>query len=122
MTSPDRTAETVPGRAEPGPAGPSFPDRMVRYGTWIAVLTHIVLHDRRFQASVITGVIGAYALGKVTKDNQARPLRRVTAWYKVQGQIHEPEVLRRVQDQVHETKVLRRGRQALKPGKGQARG
>jgi hypothetical protein len=95
---------------------------MVRYGTWIAVLTHIVLHDRRFQASVITGVIGAYALGKVTKDNQARPLRRVTAWYKVQGQIHEPEVLRRVQGQVHEPEVLRRGRQALNQGKGQTRG
>ena len=122
MTGPDRTAETVPSRAEPGPARPSFPDRMVRYGTWIAVLTHIVLRDRRFQASVITGVIGAYALGKVTKDNQARPLRRATAWYRVQGQVHEPEVLRRVQGQVHETKVLRRGRRALKPGEGQTRG
>jgi hypothetical protein len=95
---------------------------MVRYGTWIAVLGHVVLRDRRFQASVITGVIGAYALGKVAKDNEARPLRRATAWYRVQGQIHEPEVLRRVQDQVHEPKVLRRGRQALKPGKGQTRG
>ena len=122
MTGPDRTAETVPSRAEPGPARPSLPDRMVRYGTWIAVLGHIVLHDRRFQAAVITGAIGAYALGSVSKNNQARPLRRVTAWYRVQGQIHEPEVLRRVQGQVHETKVIRRGRQALKPGKGQTRG
>jgi hypothetical protein len=109
MTELDRTAETMPGRAEPGPARPSLPDRMVRYGTWIAVLTHIVLHDRRFQASVITGVIGAYALGKVAKDNQARPLRRATAWYRGQGQVHEPEVLRRAE-------------RALKPGKGQNRG
>ena len=124
------TAETVPGQAgtspggpaEPGPTRPGLPDRMARYGTWIAVLTHIVLHDRRFQASVITGVIGAYALGKVTKDNQARPLRRATAWYRVQGQVHEPEVLRRVQGQVHDTKVLRRGRRALRPGEGQTRG
>ncbi len=109
MTGPDRTAETVPSRAEPGPARPGFPDRMARYGTWIAVLTHIVLHDRRFQATVITGAIGAYALGSVTKNNQARPLRRVTAWYNVQGQLHE-------------AKVLRRGRRALKPGEGQIRG
>ena len=122
MTDPDRTAQTVPSRAEPGPARPSLPDRIARYGTWIAVLTHIVLRDRRFQATVITGAIGAYALGSVTKNNQARPLRRVTAWYKVQGQVHEPEVLRRVQGQVHEPKVLRRGRQALKPGEGQTRG
>ena len=103
MTGPDRTAETVPSRAEPGPARPSLPDRMVRYGTWIAVLTHIVLHDRRFQATVITGVIGAYALGSAAKNNQARPLRRMTAWYNVQGQVHDAEVR------------LRR-RRALKPG------
>ena len=122
MTDLDRAAETVPSRAEPGPARPSFPDRMVRYGTWIAVLGHIVLRDRRFQAAVITGAIGAYALGSVSKNNQARPLRRVTAWYKVQGQVHEPEVLRRVQDQVHDAKVLHRGRRALKPGEGQTRG
>jgi len=109
MTGPDRTAETVPSRAEPGPARPSFPDRMARYGTWIAVLGHIVLHDRRFQATVITGAIGAYALGSVTKNNQARPLRRVTAWYNVQGQVHG-------------AKGLRRGRRALKPGEGQTRG
>jgi hypothetical protein len=82
---------------------------MARYGTWIAVLTHIVLHDRRFLASVISGVIGAYALGSVTKNNQARPLRRVTAWYNVQGQVHG-------------AKGLRRGRRALKPGEGQIRG
>ena len=92
------------GPAEPGPARPGLPDRMARYGVWVAVLAHIVLHDRRFQASVITRAIGAYALGHVAKNNQARPLRRVTAWYNVQGQIHDME-------------VLHQGRRALKPGK-----
>jgi hypothetical protein len=89
----DMTAETVSGQtgarpggsAEPGSARPGLPDRMARHGIWIALITHIVLHDRRFQAAVITGVIGAYALGSVTKNNQARPMRRVTAWCNLQG-------------------------------------
>ena len=106
------TAETAPGlagvvpggAAEPGPARPSLPDRMARYGIWVAVITHIVLHDRRFQATVITGVIGAYALGSVTKNNQARPLRRAIAWYDVQSQARD-------------VKVLRRGRRALRSGR-----
>ena len=112
------------GPAEPGPARPGLPDRLARYGVWVAVLTHIVLHDRRFQATVITGAIGAYALGSVSKNNQARPLRRVTAWYRVQGQVHEPEVLRRVQGQVHEHELeaLRRAERALKQGQGENRG
>ncbi len=109
------TAEAVPGQAgaapggaaEPGPARSGL-DRVARYGVWAAVITHIVLHDRRFQAAVVTGAIGAYALGSVTKDNQARPLRRVTAWYSVQGQARD-------------VKVLRRGRRALLPGRRQAR-
>jgi len=96
------TAKTAPDQA--GPALPGLPDRLARYGIWVAVITRIVLHDRRFQATVITGVIGAYALGSVTKNNQVRPVRRVTAWYNVQGQAHD-------------MKVLRRGRRALNPGK-----
>jgi hypothetical protein len=89
-------AGTSPGGpAEPGPARPSPPDRMARYGIWIAVVTHIVRHDRRFQAAVITGAIGTYALASVTKNNQARPLRRVTAWYNAQGQFHDMKVLHR---------------------------
>ena len=105
------TAKTAPGLAgvvpggpaEPGPARAGLRDRMARYGIWVAVITHIVLRDRRFHATVITGVIGAYALGSVTKNNQARPLRRVTAWYNVQGQVHG-------------AKGLRRGRRALRSG------
>ena len=103
------TAETAPGLAgvapggpaEPGPARPGRPDRMARYGIWVAVITHIVLHDRRFHATVITGVIGAYALGSVAKNNQARPVRRAVAWYDVQSQAHD-------------VKVLSRGRRALR--------
>jgi len=103
-------AETVPGPAGTSPAGsagpgrPSLPDRVTRYWIWIAVLTHIVRHDRRFQAAVITSAIGTYALASATKNNQARPLRRATAWYNVHGQVHDMQ-------------VLHRGRRALKPGK-----
>jgi hypothetical protein len=94
-TAPGPAGTSPGGPAEPGPAPPSLPDRMARYGIWIAVMTHIVLHDRRFQAAVITGAIGAYALASVTKNNQARPLRRATAWYKVQGQVDDMKVLHR---------------------------
>jgi len=103
--APGLAGVTPAGPAEPGPARPGFLDRMARYGIWVAVIARIVLHDRRFQATVITGVIGAYALGSVTKNNQARPVRRVVAWYNVQGQARE-------------VKVLRRGRRALRSGGG----
>jgi hypothetical protein len=103
-TAPDQAGVTPEDPAESGPARPGLPDRLARYGVWAAVITHIVLHDRRFQATVITGVIGAYALGSVTKNNQAQPLRRAVAWYNVQGHAHE-------------TKVLRSGRQALRSGR-----
>ena len=93
------------GRAEPGPDRPGFPDRMARYGVWAAVISHILVRDRRFHVAVITGAIGAYALGSVTKNNQARPVRRALAWYDVQGQAHD-------------IAVLHRRRRALKPGKG----
>jgi hypothetical protein len=101
------TAERTPGPAEPRPAAWfSRSDDPVR--VWVAVIGHMILRDRRFHASVITGAIGSFALGSLTKDNQARPVRRVTAWYNVQGQVHDME-------------VLHRGRRALKPGKGQTR-
>ncbi len=90
------TAQTAPGQAramtgdpaEPGPtrqARPSLPDRLVRYGIWLAVVTRC-LGDRRFQASVVTGAIGAYALASVIKNNQARPMRRAIHWYNMEGQ------------------------------------
>ena len=105
-------AETAPGQAwgapgglaEPGPARPSLPDRVAGYGIWLAVLTRILLRDRRFQATVITGVIGTYALASVIKNNQARPVRRAVAWYNVRGEVHG-------------MKVLHRGRRALKSDK-----
>ena len=103
-TAPGQAGVTPGGPAEPEPAGPGFPDRLARYGVWAAVITHLVLHDRRFHATVITGVIGAYALGSITKNNQAQPLRRAVSWYNVQGQAHD-------------VKVLRRGRRALRSGR-----
>ncbi len=104
-TEPGQAGAPAGGPAEPGPARAGLPERMARYGVWVAVLGHIVLHDRRFQASVITRAIGAYALGSVTKNNQARPVRRAVAWYNVQSQAHD-------------VKVLRRGRRALRSGGG----
>jgi hypothetical protein len=104
-TEPGQAGAPAGGPAEPGPARAGLPERMARYGVWVAVLGHIVLHDRRFQASVITRAIGAYALGSVTKNNQTRPVRRAVAWYNVQSQAHD-------------VKVLRRGRRALRSGGG----
>ena len=103
-TAPGLAGVVLGGPAEPGPPRSSLLDRMAKYGIWVAVITHIVLHDRRFHATVITGVIGAYALGSVTKNNQARPVRRAIAWYDVQSQAHD-------------VKVLRRGRRALRSGR-----
>ncbi len=108
------TAETAPAQAWGTPGGlaepgPSFPNRMASYGIWLAVIARILLHDRRLQATVITGVIGTYSLASVIKNNQARPVRRAVAWYNVRGEVHG-------------MKVLHRGRRALKPGKRQIRG
>ena len=109
------TAQTAPGQAgtmtgdpaRPRPAGearqPGLLDRVVRYGIWLAVVTRC-LGDRRFQASVITGVIGAYALASVIKNNQARPVRRAIHWYNMEGQIRD-------------AKELHHTRQAVQPGK-----
>ena len=82
---------------------------MAGYGIGLAVITHILLHDRRFQATVITGVIGTYALASVIKNNQAQPVRRAVAWYNVRGEVHG-------------MKVLHSGRRALKPDERQIRG
>jgi len=103
------TAETAPGQAWTTPGGPakpgptwqlSLPQRMVKYGIWIALVTRS-LGDRRFQATVITGAIGAYALASLIKNNQARPVRRTAEWYK----------------RIGASKELQRARSALEPGK-----
>jgi hypothetical protein len=98
------TAETALGQAGVTREArqPRLPDRMVRDGIWLAVVTRS-LGDRRFQASVITRAIGMYALASVVKNNQARPMRRAVHWYNMKGQVHN-------------MKVLHRARQAVKPG------
>lgn len=90
------TTETAPGQAMAttgGPAGPGAArearqpgrlDGMVRYGVLIAVVSRS-LGDRRLQAGVITGALGAYALVSLIKNNEARPLRRAMHWYDMEG-------------------------------------
>src|ERR1700689_3606797 len=101
------TAEPAPGQAGATPGGPAEPgstqrrggsQRMVSYGIWLAVGTRM-LGDRRFQATVITGAIGAYALANLLKNNQARPVRRLGSCYKRIGE-----------------KELQRAQRALEPG------
>jgi hypothetical protein len=58
--------------------------RMVRYWIMLATVSH-VLRDRRFQARMITGAIGAVALAQLGRDNQARPVRRAASWYSKLG-------------------------------------
>ena len=103
------TAESAPGQARATPGGPAeagptrqsdLSQRLVRYAVWIGVGTRI-LGDRRFLTTVITGVIGGYALVSLLKNNQARPVRRVGSWYKRLGE-----------------KELQRAQRALEPGKG----
>jgi len=100
-------AETTPGQAEaatPEARQPSLPDRMARYGIWVAVVIRS-LGDRRFVAGVVTAAIGAYALANLVKNNQARPVRRAAAWYTKAGASRE----------------LHRAEQALKPDKANAK-
>jgi hypothetical protein len=75
---------------------------MVRYGIWLAIAAR-GLGDRRFQASVITRVLGAYALASVIKNNQAQPVRRAAAWY---NRLGDPRDIQR----------LHQAREALKQG------
>jgi hypothetical protein len=65
---------------------------MVRYWIMLATASH-VLGDRRFQAKVITGVIGVVALAQLGRDNQARPVRRAASWYSKLG-VSEEQVAR----------------------------
>ena len=106
-TAPGQAGATTEGPAGPGSAReawqPGLPDRMVRYGILLAVAARS-LGGRRFQASVITGAIGVYALASVIKNNQAQPVRRVVHWYNVKGEVHD-------------MKVLHDARQAVRPDK-----
>jgi hypothetical protein len=106
-TTPGQAGATIGGPAGPGPGRearpPSLPDRIVRYGVWLAVVTRN-LGDRRLLVSIITGAIGAYALASVIKNNQARPVRRAIHWYNVEGQIQNAE-------------ARHHARQAVKPDK-----
>jgi len=99
------TAVTTPG--QPGTARqerqPGLPDRMARYGIWLAVGVRM-LGDRRLQAAAVTGALAAVAFASLTKNNQARPVRRVAAWYTKSGV----------------TRELHRAEQALTPGKDQS--
>jgi hypothetical protein len=76
---------------------------VLRYGIWLAVVARS-LGDRRFQASVITGVIGAYALASVIKNNQARPVRRAIHWYNVEGQSRSAKGLHHARQSVQPDK------------------
>ena len=101
------TAEMAPGQAGATTAGPARkeqqPSRVVRYGIWLAILAR-ALGDRRFQANVITRVIGAYALVSVIKNNQAAPVRRAIHWYNVKGQVQNVEALHHAREAVKATK------------------
>lgn len=91
--------------------------RLVRYWIMVATVTH-VLRDRGFQARVITSVIGAVALARLGRDNQARPVRRAASWYSKLGvseelaRLHASEELARA----HVSEELAKVREALEPG------
>jgi hypothetical protein len=74
---------------------------MIRYGIWLVIAAR-GLGDHRFLTSVITRVLGAYALVSVIKNNEARPMRRTVGWYLRTG---DP----------HHIKTLHQAQQALKP-------
>jgi hypothetical protein len=108
QTAPGQAGATTEGPAGPGPARkarqPGRLDGTVRKGVWLVVAVR-GLGDRRFLTSVITSVLGAYALASVIKNNQAQPVRRAIHWYNVKGEVHD-------------MKALHDARQTLKQDKG----
>ena len=86
--------------------------QMARYGIVLAAVVHMLLHDRRFHVTVITGVIGTYALVSVIKNNEARPVRRTMHWY---GQLGASKTLARGRQQARQE--LARAGQAPEAGK-----
>jgi hypothetical protein len=105
------TAETAPQPEEQVRARISHQE-MARYGIVLAAVAHMLLHDRRFHAAVITGAIGTYALASVIKNNQARPVRRTFHWYSKLG---ASKKLARAHQQARQELV--RAGQALEAGK-----
>ena len=94
------TAETAP---RPVQQVRAQDDDQSKGRSWALAMAvgHLLLHDRRFHATVVTGVIGAVALADLLKNNQARPMRRVAAWYGGAGA----------------SQGLARARRAVEPGK-----
>jgi|SRR6516162_7522729 len=78
------TAETAPHPEEQVRAQIGHQE-LARYGIVLAAVMHMLLHDRRFHAAVITRAIGTYVLASVIKNNQARPVRRSIHWYSKLG-------------------------------------
>jgi hypothetical protein len=81
------TAETAP-QPERQVRAQGAHQQMVRYGILLAAVAHVLVRDRRFQATVITRAIGAVALASLIKNNQVRPARRVAHWYNELGASH----------------------------------
>jgi hypothetical protein len=86
--------------------------QMARYGIVLAAVVHMLLHDRRFHVTVITGGIGTYTLASVIKNNQARPVRRTMHWY---GKLGASKTLARGRQQARQE--LARAGQAPEAGK-----
>ena len=64
--------------------------KMVGYGIMLAAVPYMLLRDHRFHVAVITGVLGAFALADLIKNNEKRPVRRAASWYWKAGASREP--------------------------------
>jgi hypothetical protein len=70
------TAETAPQ-----PERQARAQRMVGWGIVLAAVPYTLLRDHRFHVAAITGILGAWALASLIKNNEARPVRRAASWY-----------------------------------------
>jgi len=78
--------KVISSRSGSGPArqaSASLERRMTMRGVELVALAHL-LRDRRFQQSVITGMIGLAALVSMAREVRARGLARLMAWDKRQ--------------------------------------
>jgi hypothetical protein len=101
------TAETAPR-----PERQVRAQRMVGYGIMLAAVPYMLLRDRRVHVAVITGVLGAFALADLIKNNEKRPVRRAASWY---WQVGANQELARARPQARQ-ELARKG-QALEAGK-----